>query len=136
VVLQNLNATIASPIVFDSYGPSWGGIVIPAMDRGPGDDEDTGAIIRNNTIYLTQSTAGAGIALGAGSGNNQQVVSNLIYYGAGSSASSYCFSHTQLSNYTAFANNLCHHEGNDGPWSATHHACHTRVVPDIGAFER
>jgi hypothetical protein len=48
------------------------------------------------------------------------VVSNLIYFGAGSHANHYCFAQTALSNFTAFDNNLCYHASGAGSWSLSY----------------
>ena len=44
----------------------------------------------------------------------------LIYFGAGASATHTCFEHTAIANYDAFANNLCYHAGSNGRWSAAY----------------
>lgn len=95
------------------------GILIPDRSPGPGDDADTGAIVRNNTVYFTQAgDASAGISARAGS--KLQVSSNLIYFGARSHPNHYCFVHAARSSYTEFNTNLCHHAAANGYWSRPH----------------
>ncbi|MES2038069.1 MAG: right-handed parallel beta-helix repeat-containing protein [Pseudomonadota bacterium] len=70
--------------------------------------------IRNNSIYITgTSTANTGIFQLTGSGNN--VVNNLIFFGANTSASARCFNTTNLSiaNFNAFDYNLCYSDRPD-----------------------
>ena len=89
-------------------------------DIGAGDDADTAGVVRNNTVYFAQAGAGSeGVALRGTAGQNLRVASNLIYFGAGSNASHHCFAHPALSNFTTFANNLCHHAGGGGDWSTS-----------------
>jgi hypothetical protein len=114
VVVEN-NVIVNTQSIFHTAISVAGSVPIP------GDDADTGAIIRNNSIYLSQPAAGSeGISLRANSGSNLQVVSNVIYYGAGANPTHSCFAHTASSNFTAFANNLCHHAGGNGAWSASY----------------
>jgi hypothetical protein len=96
-------------------------ILIPEREPRTGDAADTGAIVRNNTVYYAQPASGSeGVALRANSGASLQVVSNLVYLGAGASGTPLCFAHTALSNFTAFNNNLCHSTNGSGAWSLTH----------------
>lgn len=114
-------AIVENNLIVNTQATYHAGVAIPDRTPGAGDDIDTGAIVRNNTIFLAQPASGSeGIALGTGSGSNLQVVSNLIYYGTAANASHYCFAHTALSNYAAFANNLCHHAGGGGRWSSVY----------------
>lgn len=100
------------------------GILIPERSPQAGDDADTGAIVRNNTVYFSQAGSGSeGIALRTtkgGAGTHLQVVSNLVYFGNGSSANHACFGHGALSNFTSFDKNLCHHAGGSGAWSSAY----------------
>ncbi len=114
-------------IVMDA-GPELIGIAVPDRPRGPGDAVDTGAIIRNNSIYFANTAADSqGIALasrvGSTAGSNLQVVSNLIVFASGSN-SHQCFdtAGTSLVNYVAFNNNLCYHATGGGAYSTTYSA--------------
>lgn len=114
IVIENNN-------IINTQATYQSAISIPAKAPGPGDDADTGAIVRNNTIYFSQAGAGSeGIAIKATSGSSIQVTSNLIYFGADADASHYCFVHTELSSFTAFSNNLCHHAGGNGAFSSAY----------------
>lgn len=113
-------------IVMDS-GPYLIGIAIPDRSRGSGDAVDTGGIVRNNSIYFakaSQWSQGVSVATNNGSsaGNNLQVVSNLVYFGSGSSSSHSCFDTSGISigNFTAFNNNLCFHAGGNGTYSPSY----------------
>jgi hypothetical protein len=55
------------------------GVQLPSGDHGPGDAADGGAIIRNNTMYAVDLSAGAGVAVREGGGTDVTVVSNLIF---------------------------------------------------------
>jgi hypothetical protein len=115
---------VENNLIINAQNTYQAGVLIPDRTAGTGDDLDTGAIIRNNTIYFSQAGSGSeGIALRSnnrGSGTNLQVVSNLIYFGAGSHANHYCFAQTALSNFTAFDNNLCYHASGAGSWSLSY----------------
>lgn len=113
-------AIVENNLIVNSQARYHAAILIPDRTPDVGDDVDSGAIIRNNTIYLSQPTAWSqGIALRPGSGGNLQVVSNLIYFGAAADATHACFADSPLSSFLTFANNLCHHAGS-GTWSATY----------------
>ncbi|MFZ6643704.1 hypothetical protein ACO0LL_28530 [Undibacterium sp. TC4M20W] len=109
--------------------PEWGGptgIRVPVNGVEPGDAADTGATIRNNTIYFKKTVRGSiGIELanqnGATPGQNLKVLSNLIYFGPLDAAIHsnwelpYCFgfgapktTQTGRDKFTAFDNNLCY----------------------------
>lgn len=113
-------AIVENNLIANTQTTYHAGVLIPDRNADVGDDLDTGAIVRNNTMYLAQPGAGAGVVMRAASGSNMQVVSNLIYFGAGASATHACFEHTAIANYAAFANNLCYHAGSNGRWSASH----------------
>jgi len=114
IVIENNN-------IFKQWPTYHAAVVIAGDAKTGGDAEDTGAIIRNNTVYLSQAVGfNEAIAIRAHSGTDIQVVSNLIYNGAGSQPTHQCFGHTALSNFAAFRNNLCHHAGGNGAWSASY----------------
>jgi hypothetical protein len=85
----------------------------------PGDEPDTGAIVRFNTIYFSQAHNNS-IGVDSKVGANLQTVSNLIYFGASSDASHRCFGQGALSSYAAFDHNLCYHAAGNGVWSPTY----------------
>lgn len=90
-------------------------IIIGQGDLSPDDTADGGAIVRNNTVYMSNTTAGAGIRVND-AGSEVQVVSNLVYLAVGVSDNTACFQHGAPSNYTAFDYNLCY-RASSGPWS-------------------
>jgi len=95
------------------------GIQIPTGKPGPGDEADTGAIVRNNTIF--QRRAGLhSVGVQVTQGSQLQVVSNLVYFGVESNPVTACFAHDSASSYAAFDHNLCYHARGKGAWSATH----------------
>jgi hypothetical protein len=93
------------------------GINIGNASPAAGDAADTGATVRNNTVYFAQ--AGSSVAIRADVGSNLRVASNLVYLGAGS-AGSRCFRHAALSSYAAFNNNLCHDAAGNAGYSTTY----------------
>lgn len=117
-------AVVENNLIVSTQNTYHAAILIPDRAPGTGDAADTGAVIRNNTIYYSQSGSGSeAIAFRAnngGAGANLQVVSNLIYFGSGSNASHSCFTHPGLASFTAFDNNLCHHASGAGSWSTTY----------------
>lgn len=113
-------AIVENNVIVNTQNTYHAAILIPDRTPRAGDDLDSGAIVRNNSIYLTQPAASDAIRLTAGAGNNLQVVSNLIYFGTGASDNHSCFAHPAYANFAAFDNNLCHHAGGNGRWSATY----------------
>jgi len=91
--------------------------VKPGTPVSAGDEQDTGAIVRSNTIYLAQPHAHS-VGVSAREGRQLQVVSNLVYLGAGAGGA--CFEHGDPSAYSAFDNNLCYSAAVGGAWSTTH----------------
>jgi len=95
------------------------GIQIPIGKLGPDDAVDTGAVVRNNTIFF-QRTGPGSVGINVRRGRDLQVVSNLIYFGDGTSGSTACFAHDEISSYAAFDHNLCHRAGGAVAWSSSH----------------
>src|SRR5882724_6484397 len=97
-------------------------IQIPMMTPGAGDAADKTATVRNNSIYFAQASIySIGVSVST-SGTGYDVDSNLIYFGANSNATHYCFEITglSLSAFTKFNNNLCYHAGSTGRYSAAY----------------
>jgi hypothetical protein len=125
----SMSASAAPSIVFETNLvvhtlPQYHAAIV-VHDREPDllDDKDTGATVRNNTVYLSRPEAATeAIVFRQGAGTNLRAVSNLIYFGVGSSSMHYCFTHTAKSNYAAFDYNLCHHAAGNGAWSASYGA--------------
>ena len=77
--------------------------------------------VRNNSVYMKNPTyASVGIRVSR-DGANHAVVSNLIYFGAGSTSATACFNTSGLAPaaFAAFDNNLCHYSATQGMWDAT-----------------
>ena len=76
--------------------------------------------VRNNSIYLKNPTyASVGIRLSR-DGASHTVVSNLIYFGSGTTTASACFNTAGLapSAFAAFDYNLCRFSANPGAWDS------------------
>lgn len=113
-------AIVENNLIVNTQATYQAGILIPDRTPGPGDDLDSGAIIRNNTLYFSHASAWSeGLQLRTTTGSNLQVVSNVVYFGAASAPTAYCFRHPPLSHFVAFDNNLCHHASGAGTWGAT-----------------
>ena len=107
------------------------GILVPDRATGPGDDADTAAVVRHNTVYFSQAGEGS-TGVSARAGRDLQVASNLIYFGARSHATHHCFSHRDRTDYAAFDGNLCHHAAGNGSWSPAHR---TLAAAQAAAFD-
>lgn len=113
-------ALVENNVVVNDQATYQAGITIGAAGPSAGDDADTGAVVRSNTIYFTRAASGSeGIGLRNEPGANLVLASNLVYFGA-ASADAHCFAHPSLSNMSAFENNLCHHDGGQGALSAAY----------------
>lgn len=111
-------AVVENNFIVNTQATYHTGIIIPDRAAGPGDDGDSGAIVRNNTIIQLRAAMGSGgIELRANSGTGAQVVSNLVFFGAQSNAAHQCFAHRPRADYVAFDANLCHHAAGTGQWS-------------------
>jgi hypothetical protein len=126
---------IENNVIVVESTPDMIGISVPDRPRQDVDAVDTGATIRNNTIYYARTPAySGGIAFTFQNnstdprytaGNNVKVASNLIYFGdvGGSSSNNHrCFDFTSMSiaNFTTFDNNLCYHAAGNGSYSFQH----------------
>lgn len=77
--------------------------------------------VRNNTVYLKKPTYGSVGLRVSRDGANHTVVSNLVYFGAGSTSTTACFNTADLLT-TAFASfdyNLCYFSAANGVWDTT-----------------
>lgn len=84
----------------------------------PEDNDTTFAVVRNNSVYMTQASNGSrGITTSAGTGH--RISNNLMYFGASSSNGSRCFNVQPIGNYALFDYNQCFH-GNNGGWTQSH----------------
>lgn len=119
ILIENNN------VHFDVANGVYGGVLIPINDSNAitsGDTADTGATIRNNTIYLKQGTSNtAAINFGEftlNPGTNIKVSNNLIFIGSSVNSTHSCnvLGSRSISNFTVFNNNLCYHQGANGRW--------------------
>ncbi|MEY4563510.1 MAG: hypothetical protein RLZZ618_2787 [Pseudomonadota bacterium] len=122
---------VENNLIVNTRATSQSGIIIGAPNVGSGDDASGGSIVRNNTIYFAGNAGSLAIGFVNGSGANNQVVSNLIAFGPGTSNGS-CFLNTGLANFTAFDNNLCHNVGSNPTWSGSFA---TLAAARIGGFD-
>lgn len=89
------------------------GINMPSENIQVGiDAADTHLTVRNNTVYIAHGTTGSAAIHVGTYGQNHVVVSNLLYYGAGSTGAA-CFSTQGLvpASFTALDYNLCFNAG-------------------------
>lgn len=113
-------ALVENNVVVNDQDTYQAGITIGAAGPSAGDEADTGAVVRNNTIFFSHAGNGSeGIGLRNAPGSNLVLASNLVYFGA-ASAAAHCFAHPGMASMTAFENNLCHHAGGTGSFSATY----------------
>lgn len=126
-VIENNVVILEQPTGTGAMGEYFG-ITVPSRDPGPEDDADTGAIIRNNSVYLFWApTDSNGINVGeypSGSGSDLVIASNLIFFGSGVNSNHACFElgSRVLANFTAFVSNLCYHLNGNGRWSTAYAA--------------
>lgn len=102
-------------------------IAVPDGNRNSGGDAaNTGAVIRNNSIYIAAGpTDTYAIDIGeygiAAAGTSMVIANNLIYFGAAVNSAHACFNigNRTSSNFITggFDNNLCYHAGGTGSWS-------------------
>ena len=92
------------------------GVVMPSGNSGgDGDAVDTHVTARNNSIYISGSSAfNTGIIMkSVGRGHN--VANNLVYFAGDTSAQARCFDSTGLtrSSFKAFDHNICYSDRSD-----------------------
>ncbi len=76
--------------------------------------------VRNNTIYMKNPTYGTVALRVSRDGGNHSVASNLVYFGAGSTATTACFNTAGLPTtaFITFDHNLCYFSATPGVWDA------------------
>jgi len=112
-------AVIENNVVVNTRATNQTAIKVPSDEPEGADAVDSGATVRNNSVYFARAANGsAGISTRTGAGGGVSVVSNMVYFGAGSTASHSCFSHGDRSRYRAFDNSLCYDESGSGTWSS------------------
>lgn len=127
-VIENNVVILEQPTGIGSMSGGYYGIVVPdrSVPGGQGNDADTGATIRNNSVYLFWGPSDTNaINVGeyaSGPGTNLTIASNLIYFGSGVNSSHSCFDigDRVIGNFTAFVSNLCYHAGGNGRWSTAY----------------
>jgi hypothetical protein len=117
-VTSSPNAVIENNMVVNNLAGYHAAIIVGGYVAA-GDQADTGAIVRNNSIYMARNGSGSEGIRSIG-GTNLQVVSNLIYFGSGMSPAHSCFRHNALSTFSVFNNNLCYHAAGNGNWSSSY----------------
>lgn len=130
---------IEDNVIVMEAGPDLVGIQIPDRVRDSADAADSGAVIRNNSIYFKSATASAtGISLasqdGRGAGSSLQVASNLVYFGRTGNANHQCFDTTgaSFSAFRIFDYNLCFDASSNGRYSV---AYSTLAAARIAGFD-
>lgn len=101
--------------------PASSGIVIPSkyfQAAAAGNTLNNNLRVRNNTVYLKNPDYGSvGIRLSR-DGSKHSVVSNLIYFGPGSTSATACFNTSGLPTtaFESFDYNLCYYSAKAGQW--------------------
>lgn len=91
------------------------GITAPSGNVRAEDAVDTNLTVRNNSIYISGADAYSRAIQLTSTGSGHNVVNNLIFYAADTSASAKCFVTTGLdiSKFNTFDNNLCYSDRSD-----------------------
>lgn len=94
---------------------------IAASDSGRGDALDwnnSNITIRNNSIYLTNSSSSDSMGINVYSdGTNHTVASNLVYLNSGTGSVCFGTGGRTISGFAAFTNNLCYRASGSGSYS-------------------
>lgn len=118
------NCTVENNSIYSEFAGGAAGVVAPAKyfeSAVPGNTLNSGLTVRNNSVYLRNpGPSSVGIRLSR-DGAGHVVVSNLVYFGTSSTASTACFLTAGLtaSAFKAFDNNLCYFSGTPGLWDGT-----------------
>jgi hypothetical protein len=89
-------------------------IAVPDTSRGSGDAETTGAIVRNNSIYVSSPDGGIGIRVDS-EGAGHTIVSNAMEYGGTSDWWACLEADLPASSYDAIDYNVCGYSS--GVWA-------------------
>ena len=109
VVEDNVVAWTASPTLTVQ------GVVMPSGNSGGEDAVDTNVTVRNNSIYISGSSAyNTGIIMRS-VGSGHKVANNLVYFAPDASAQAKCFDTTGLtrSSFKVFDHNICYSDRTD-----------------------
>ena len=79
------NVLIENNRIFNTQATYQVGVLIPAIPPGAGDDVDTGAIIRNNTVCYSQPASGSGVVGGSSMASAASIIGNSYRTGADAS---------------------------------------------------
>jgi|GEM_PF-6607825 len=79
------NVLIENNRIFNTQATYQVGVLIPAIPPGAGDDVDTGAIIRNNTVCYSQPASGSGVVGGPSMASAASIIGNSYRTGADAS---------------------------------------------------
>ena len=113
-----VNCTIEDNVVIQEQDFDATGIAVPDRDRGAEDAEETGVIVRNNSIYFG-AAGGVGIALDT-EGTGHVLVSNAIHYAGTANDWSCLDASLPKASYSAIDYNLCYFAGSTrGNWEAS-----------------
>jgi hypothetical protein len=110
---------IEDNVIINQQAGWFTGIAVPDRTRSSDDLPDGGAIIRNNSIYVSSAaTSATGIAVTT-EGRGYTVVSNAIQYATAGGGSS-CFDTKGLSasSFARFDYNLCQATASDTTWES------------------
>lgn len=132
--------TIENNYVY-SERPASSGLVVPSKYFNapvPGNTLNNNLTVRNNTVYMKNPTYGSVGVRVSREGTNHSVASNLIYFGAGSAATTACFNTSGLAT-TAFATfdyNLCYYAATAGMWDTTRATLTTQRAAGLDAHSQ
>jgi parallel beta-helix repeat protein len=117
------SCTVENNYVYSERGGS-SGVVAPSKFFSAvvaGNTPNNNLTVRNNTVYMKNPTYGSVGVRVSRDGSNHQVASNLIYFGAGSTAETACFNTSGLaaSAFPTFDYNLCFFAATTGKWDTS-----------------
>ena len=116
--------TVENNSIYSEFASGATGVVAPAkyfQAAIAGHALNNNLTVRNNSVYLKNPTyASVGIRVSR-DGANHVVVSNLVYFGTGTTAATPCFNTAGLatSAFGSFDYNLCHYAATQGQWDST-----------------
>ena len=124
-----------------SERPASSGVVVPSKYFNapiPGNTLNNNLTIRNNTVYLKNPSSGSVGVRVSRDGTKHSVASNLIYFGAGSSAATACFNTSGLATtaFAAFDYNLCYYAATAGKWDTTRATLATQRAAGLDAHSQ
>ena len=113
--------TIENNVVVQQRTQQFLGIGISDDSRDTYDWTNSNIVVRNNSIYLTNSSGSDSLGVQVYSnGTNHTVVSNLVYLNAGSGSVCFGTGGRTVSGFTAFNSNLCYRASGSGLYSTVY----------------